>query len=161
MACSVVFSLVAFHFANPSLQHKRSMFAYENFSQQVFCNSLGVARIKRLWKSLHKLHILNNGHSMDISQLISQVVMLYAPAMAANMAPVFAARYNMIPWLNKPLDFGFRIRGVRMFGDNKTVRGFVLGIIAGACIGALESFVVSVGPFSSLSFAIAFGAWSG
>ena len=48
-----------------------------------------------------------------------------------------------------------------MFGDNKTVRGFVLGIIAGACIGALESFVVSVGPFSSLSFAIAFGAWSG
>lgn len=98
---------------------------------------------------------------MDIPQLIFQIAILYAPAMAANMAPVFVARYNLIPWLNKPMDFGLRMSGIRILGDNKTVRGFVFGMIAGACTGALESFIVSAAPFSSLQLAVAFGAWTG
>jgi CDP-2,3-bis-(O-geranylgeranyl)-sn-glycerol synthase len=53
----------------------------------------------------------------------------FLPAGVANMAPVFA---NKIPGLRKwnlPLDYGRKFRGKRIFGDSKTWRGLLLGIV--------------------------------
>lgn len=58
------------------------------------------------------------------------VVWLFLPAGVANAAPVIAAK---IPRLHtfgaQPIDFGRTFRGKRLLGDNKTVRGFIAGIV--------------------------------
>lgn len=54
----------------------------------------------------------------------------YLPAGNANMAPVFASKIKWLDKLNIPIDFGATFRGKRLFGDNKTVRGFVAGYFA-------------------------------
>ncbi len=53
----------------------------------------------------------------------------FFPAGLANMAPVFAKRIPMPEALGRPVDLGKSFRGKRIFGDNKTFRGFVAGFI--------------------------------
>lgn len=71
--------------------------------------------------------------------------------------------------LSIPLDGGLRIRGRRVFGENKTVRGFVVMIPAAAvAFGALfvivsttaPSVAGSLWPISALQYT-ALGAWAG
>jgi CDP-2,3-bis-(O-geranylgeranyl)-sn-glycerol synthase len=62
----------------------------------------------------------------------------FAPAGIANSSPVFA---NKIPLLNKlgmPIDGGKTFRGKRIFGDHKTLRGFIVGTIAGFLVALLQ-----------------------
>lgn len=76
-----------------------------------------------------------------MSALISlarDVLWLFLPAIAANMAPVFAARYHLLPGLNRPLDGGNIWRNKRILGDHKTARGALIGIFAGTLIGLLQ-----------------------
>lgn len=64
-------------------------------------------------------------------------LILFLPAGIANMAPPVA---NKIPRLNQwhtPMDFGKSYKGVRIFGDHKTWRGFVSGTVCGTVFGAL------------------------
>lgn len=51
--------------------------------------------------------------------------------MAANMAPVLAARYNWLP------QFAFPINE-RYLGSNKTWRGVVVGVICGFIVGYIQ-----------------------
>lgn len=95
---------------------------------------------------------------MTILQLILQIAALYAPAMAANMAPVFARKYNIFPRLNKPIDFGFYWRGERLFGAHKTIRGFIVGAISGAIVGVALYLVVDTHPYDYFSRAVVYGA---
>ncbi len=53
----------------------------------------------------------------------------FLPAGIANMAPVFADRIPILRSWTLPLDFGLKFRGKRIFGDNKTWRGLLLGIV--------------------------------
>lgn len=56
-------------------------------------------------------------------------IWFFLPAGLANMAPVFA---SMIPGLKNwdtPLDFGLEFRGKRIFGNSKTWRGLLFGIV--------------------------------
>ena len=53
------------------------------------------------------------------------------PAYAANGAPVVFGG-------GKPLDFGKKFIGKRIFGSSKTIKGAVAGIITGIIIGAIE-----------------------
>jgi CDP-2,3-bis-(O-geranylgeranyl)-sn-glycerol synthase len=65
----------------------------------------------------------------------------FAPAGIANSSPVFA---NKIPVLNKlgiPIDGGKTFRGKRMFGDHKTVRGFVVGVLSGLLVAAIQMLI--------------------
>ena len=94
---------------------------------------------------------------MNISQLISQVLLLYTPAIIANMAPVFAHRYNLLLWLNKPIDFGMRIGDMRLFGSHKTIRGFVVGTAASALSGLLLWFFIHERPYASVAAAMLYG----
>jgi CDP-2,3-bis-(O-geranylgeranyl)-sn-glycerol synthase len=53
------------------------------------------------------------------------------PAYVANGAPVIFGR-------GRPLDFGRKFRGKRIFGDSKSRRGAVAGIACGIIVGAIE-----------------------
>jgi len=70
--------------------------------------------------------------------IIIQIVWFFLPAIIANIAPVFAQRYNLWPKLNQPLDKGYTWQDKRLLGDNKTLRGLIIGIIAGTITGALQ-----------------------
>ncbi|EQD32522.1 membrane protein containing DUF46 [mine drainage metagenome] len=54
------------------------------------------------------------------------------PAYAANGAPVLFGG-------GKPLDLGRKIKGKRIFGNHKTIRGTLSSIIAGIAAGAIEA----------------------
>lgn len=65
-----------------------------------------------------------------------EIVWLILPASLANMAPVFAAR--LLPDLSAPVDGGRTLGGIRIFGDHKTIRGMVAGMLLGAVTFALQ-----------------------
>lgn len=86
----------------------------------------------------------------------------FLPAGIANMMPVFAAK--IFPKWNKPLDFGLSYKGKRIFGDHKTVRGIVIGILSGIVIACLQTFGPSEymkGNPIVFGFLLSFGALFG
>ncbi len=64
------------------------------------------------------------------------------PAYAANGAPVIFGG-------GSPLDFGRKLSGKRILGDNKTIRGTASALIAGTAVGLIEY------PFMHYMLAIA------
>lgn len=66
-----------------------------------------------------------------------QAIYFFLPAYMANMAPVFAQK---IPLLDIPLDQGKMWKGKRIFGEHKTVRGFLAGILLGIITAYWQSF---------------------
>jgi CDP-2,3-bis-(O-geranylgeranyl)-sn-glycerol synthase len=62
-------------------------------------------------------------------QIVFIAIWVFIPAGLANMAPVFASKIPALTFLDIPLDFGKKLRGRRVFGDNKTLRGFVAGFV--------------------------------
>ena len=75
--------------------------------------------------------------------------------MVANMVPVFAARYNWLPMLARPLDGGITWRGQRLLGSNKTWRGLILGVL----FGGVTAFFIAM-PIAA-GLALGFGALAG
>ncbi len=72
---------------------------------------------------------------------IAQVLWFLLPAIAANMAPVFAARYGWLKTLDKPIDGGLLYRGQPLLGSHKTIRGFVAGIVTGYAVGLAQGLL--------------------
>jgi CDP-2,3-bis-(O-geranylgeranyl)-sn-glycerol synthase len=69
---------------------------------------------------------------LDIVQLIAQALLFIFPAYCANGTPVLAGG-------GRKIDFGRNFRdGKRVFGDNKTYRGFFFGWGVGILVGLLE-----------------------
>jgi CDP-2,3-bis-(O-geranylgeranyl)-sn-glycerol synthase len=66
------------------------------------------------------------------------VLWFFAPAGLANAAPVFATRIPLLNKLAMPVDGGKTFRGKRIFGDHKTIRGFVSGILLSTTIICLQ-----------------------
>ncbi len=97
----------------------------------------------------------------DVAREIIGALYLFLPAYIANMMPVFAARLNLLLRLNVPVDCGFTVMGKQLFGKNKTVRGFVVGILAALSIGFLQYFFapemskIALVDYSSLPFTLA------
>ncbi len=91
------------------------------------------------------------------------------PGGMGNMIPIPVARYKIFEFLNVPIDFGAKLRGKRIFGDHKTFRGFFFGIVIGACIGALQSYLyryeffrdISLFDYSNVKLAALLGAMQG
>ena len=72
---------------------------------------------------------------MDIALLIVEALKFIFPAYCANGTPVLAGG-------GKKMDFGRNfIDGKRIFGNNKTFRGFFFGWAVGFLVGILEGFV--------------------
>lgn len=66
---------------------------------------------------------------MTILHEIFFALWFFLPAGIANMMPIFAARWPIIKHWEFPMDFGLSFRGKRVFGEHKTVRGLIIGII--------------------------------
>jgi CDP-2,3-bis-(O-geranylgeranyl)-sn-glycerol synthase len=62
----------------------------------------------------------------------------FAPAGVANTAPVFANKIPLLRKLGMPIDGGKTFRGKRIFGDHKTIRGFLVGILAGFVVAGIQ-----------------------
>lgn len=71
-------------------------------------------------------------------KIIAETVWRFLPAIVANMAPIFAARYRWLPYLAVPLDGGRTLRGRRLLGEHKTLRGLVAGVLLGSAAGLLQ-----------------------
>ncbi len=100
----------------------------------------------------------------------------FLPAGAANGSPVFANKVPLLRKLGMPIDGGKTFRGKRIFGDHKTLRGFIVGTLVGLGTAALQmllfanfSWVVDIaGPIDYsdpivllLGAALGFGALAG
>ena len=69
---------------------------------------------------------------MDIATLILEALKFIFPAYCANGAPVIGGG-------GKPIDLGRNFfDGKRIFGANKTFRGFFFGLAIGAAVGVLD-----------------------
>jgi CDP-2,3-bis-(O-geranylgeranyl)-sn-glycerol synthase len=69
---------------------------------------------------------------MDIATLIGEALKFIFPAYCANGAPVLGGG-------GKPIDFGKNFfDGKRIFGANKTFRGFFFGLAIGAAVGVMD-----------------------
>lgn len=77
---------------------------------------------------------------------------MFLPGAMANMAPPLFKRIN---FLNYNLDFGKKINGKRIFGNNKTFRGLFFGIIFAVIISIVIKY------FFIKDFNLIMGALSG
>jgi len=69
---------------------------------------------------------------MDIAALVIAALEFIFPAYCANAAPVLGGG-------GKPMDFGKNFTdGKRIFGANKTFRGFFVGLAIGAAVGVMD-----------------------
>lgn len=72
---------------------------------------------------------------MEIAVLIVEALKFIFPAYCANGAPVIGGG-------GRPLDFGKNFfDGKRVFGANKTFRGFLFGLAIGFLVGVVETLV--------------------
>jgi hypothetical protein len=95
----------------------------------------------------------------------AQALFLTAAFIVAGLAHSAWLRTRLSRRLLMPLDGGATIRGRRVFGDNKTVRGFVVMIPAAAAAFSILSYVlasiaVTLWPLDVAGYA-ALGAWAG
>jgi len=84
---------------------------------------------------------------MNITLLIIEALKFIFPAYCANAAPVLAGG-------GLTMDFGRNfVDGKRIFGSNKTFRGFFFGLAVGAAVGLIEWMLFGDYPlmFSFLS----------
>lgn len=58
-----------------------------------------------------------------------QILFLGAPLFPAVIAHGICMKYNFLPWLKRPMDFGKSWRGRRIFGDHKTWRAPVVYVV--------------------------------
>ena len=61
----------------------------------------------------------------------------FLPAGVANVTPIFASKIPFLRKWNFPIDFFQTLKGKRIFGDHKTARGFITGIILGTLTSIL------------------------
>jgi len=65
---------------------------------------------------------------------ILQAVYFMLPAYIANSLPVVFTNIHIGDFFEKPIDLGRKWRGVRIFGDNKTVKGYLVGVLGGVIV---------------------------
>src|SRR5260221_11641112 len=62
----------------------------------------------------------------------------FLPAGIANVVPVFASKLPILRGYCYPMDLNKSFSGKRILGDNKTIRGFISGILIGIIISTLQ-----------------------
>lgn len=104
--------------------------------------------------------------------IVFAAIYLMLPAYLANMMPVFLAKI-LKDRFDYPVDFGLKIKGIRVFGDHKTWRGLIGGVLAGILMAWIQKLLLAVPFFINISvlpyykhwlligFALGFGALFG
>lgn len=86
-----------------------------------------------------------------MSDLILQALYFMLPAYVANMVPVFFSHWKMGRVMDSPVDLGQKFRGKRIFGTNKTVKGFLFGTVFGVLICVSQFGLSELGWTSGLN----------
>mgnify|MGYP006304289525 CR=1 FL=1 len=81
--------------------------------------------------------------------LVVQAMYFMLPAYIANMFPVLAK--NSMKCLDRPVDCGLKLRGRPLFGSHKTIRGLLVGVLAGIIVFQVQKWLYSIGFFQSIS----------
>ena len=90
---------------------------------------------------------------MSALELVWETMLFIFPAYCANAIPVIFGS-------GKPVDFGIRFfDGRPIFGKNKTMKGFLLGLLGGTVVGLVESYLFAYSIF--FGFLLAVGALIG
>lgn len=71
------------------------------------------------------------------------VIWIFIPAGVANMTPVLAAHIPAIRHFDMPLDAGKCFRGRRIFGENKTWRGLLTGMLSSTLVFGLMQLLAA------------------
>lgn len=64
----------------------------------------------------------------------------FLPAGIANVTPVIIAKAPLLSQWNTPVDFGLKWRNKPILGPHKTIRGIVIGTLAGTVIFLLQKY---------------------
>jgi hypothetical protein len=72
---------------------------------------------------------------------ITRVLYLFAPLLVAAALSGIVIRFNVAPWLYRPIDAGARFRGHRLFGDSKTWRGVACAIVGSVAAVAVQRYL--------------------
>lgn len=75
------------------------------------------------------------------------LMLLILPAGIANSIPPIVSKVPFLMKYDTPVDLGRSWRGIRIFGDHKTIRGFVLGSIGA---GLLSMLIFAIPYFGDL-----------
>src|SRR5438105_12374363 len=70
-----------------------------------------------------------------------KVLVVMLPVIVAGVVHSVAIRFNLLPALAKPLDFGLRLGGKPLLGANKTFRGAAIMI----AVSAFSTWALSFG----------------
>lgn len=78
--------------------------------------------------------MLNSSSELLVFSL--KVISLVTPILVAGVVLIIILKINRLKRLNRPIDFGTRFYGQRLFGDNKTWKGVLVyvGVSVSACI---------------------------
>jgi CDP-2,3-bis-(O-geranylgeranyl)-sn-glycerol synthase len=85
------------------------------------------------------------------------------PAAIGNGLAVVANRVPVLQNWETPMDFGLSHRGKRIFGDNKTWRGFTFGVFMACVMATLQYYIWLPSMFAgkSLGFMVLLGGMLG
>lgn len=72
---------------------------------------------------------------------ILTILWVFLPVGLANTGPVTANNITFLKKFSQPLDFGKTFRGKRIFGDHKTIRGIIAGVITGLFVASLQMLI--------------------
>jgi len=92
---------------------------------------------------------------MNLLSLISSALWFIFPAYVANAAPVVLGG-------GRPIDGGRKFRDGRpLLGPGKTVRGFLVGLIAGSLVGLVQGIIVGSCAVPVVGVLLSLGALTG
>ncbi|MBI1970077.1 CDP-2,3-bis-(O-geranylgeranyl)-sn-glycerol synthase [Candidatus Woesearchaeota archaeon] len=86
---------------------------------------------------------------VSIFLLLGQAIWFILPAYAANMAPVLAKK--LFPAFAIPIDLGYCYEGTSLFGEHKTYRGLIAGMVAGTAMFLVQKYLYVYPFFQKLS----------
>lgn len=112
---------------------------------------------------------------MNILAALFFAFWFFGPAGLANVCAFASGKIRFLKPFNYPADFGLRFRGKRVLGNHKTIRGFVIGILAAIFGVYLQVFFYNIFPWQQqllpinynainpwlLGFLLGFGALAG
>jgi CDP-2,3-bis-(O-geranylgeranyl)-sn-glycerol synthase len=73
---------------------------------------------------------------------VAQILYLFLPLLPGMILLGIVSRYDLFPWLNRPLDGGAMLRGHRLFGANKTWRGVACSWAGSILTVAAQKYII-------------------
>lgn len=72
---------------------------------------------------------------------VLRVSYLFLPLVGGAILHGLCMKFNRLAFLAKPIDRGSTLRGRRVFGENKTVRGFLVFSLGTATVFAMQAYL--------------------